>query len=144
MSCETQSLHVFCFKKTLERFSILFTYSSYSLQICIKPCCMYLSCQLLFKTPHKIPTKIAAVADKENIGKHDRMEVFSTEKNSCLSTMYKLCLYSQKEVRNVFSSNLETWISKIFPLLSILGIPHGDCELVNCKETESLGENHCR
>ena len=69
---------------------------------------MYLSCQLLFKTPHKIETKIAAAADKENIGKHDRMEVFSTEKNSCLSTMYKLCLYSQKEVRNVFSSNLET------------------------------------
>ena len=41
---------------------------------------MYLSCQLLFKTPHKIETKIAAAADKENIGKHDRMEVFSTEK----------------------------------------------------------------
>ena len=70
----------FVLKKALERFSILFTYSSYSLQICIKPCCMYLSCQLLFKTPHKIPTKIAAAADKENIGKHDRMEVFSTEK----------------------------------------------------------------
>ena len=72
----------FVLKKALERFSILFTYSSYSLQICIKPCCMYLSCQLLFKTPHKIPTKIAAAADKENIGKHDRMEVFSTEKKT--------------------------------------------------------------
>ena len=43
----------FVFLQTLESFSTLFTYSSCSLVTHIKESCMYLSSQLLFKTPSK-------------------------------------------------------------------------------------------
>ena len=46
-------LFLFCFLQTLESFSTLFTYSSCSLVTHIKESCMYLSGQLLFKTPSK-------------------------------------------------------------------------------------------
>ena len=56
----------FLFLKHLERFSILFTYSSYPLVLIltnhIKESCMYLSSQLFFKTPRKVPQKINFVA----------------------------------------------------------------------------------
>ena len=35
----------------------------------------------------------------------------------------------RKSVGDAFSGHLETWISKNFPLLSTLRIPHGDSEL---------------
>ena len=48
---------LFCFWNTLERFSILFTYSSYFLVSILtnthKESCVYLSSQLFFDTPHK-------------------------------------------------------------------------------------------
>ena len=48
---------LFCFWNTLERFSILFTYSSYFLVYILtnthKESCVYLSSQLFFDTPHK-------------------------------------------------------------------------------------------
>ena len=66
---------------------------------------LYLPYQLFFKIPHKtlkFQYKLPPWQTKKYIGKHDRMEVFSTDihwKKSCLSTMYKLCFCSQKECR---------------------------------------------
>ena len=74
-----------------------------------KESCMYLSCQLFFKTPHKtlkFQQKLLSLQTEKNISKHDRMEVFSSNihgKKVCLSTRYMLCLCSQKECRKCIS-----------------------------------------
>ena len=66
----------------------------------------------------KIPTKIAAAADKEIISKHDRVVVFSADihtKKLCLSTIYKLCFCSKKECRKcIFWSSGDLNFKNIF------------------------------
>ena len=76
----------FFLEKPLKNFQL---YSPILLTLClkclstrIKESYMYFSCQHFFKTPKKnskIPTKIAATANKKNISKHGRREVFSTD-----------------------------------------------------------------
>ena len=113
MSYETQSLYVyFLFYFLFWRFSLCSPLSVTLwlryLQTCIKASCMYLSCQLFFKTPKKnpkIPTK-TATADKKNISKHDRMEVFSTDihwkKNHVCQQCTSYASAVRKEVGNIF------------------------------------------
>ena len=125
------------FEKPLKDFPlyspILLTHWLRYLQKHIMESFTYLSCQLFFKTSHEtlmFQQKLLPLQTKKKLSKQQNggtLHWYSLKK--CLSKMYKLCFSIRKSIGNEFSGNLEPWISKYFPSLSTLGIPHGDSEL---------------
>ena len=97
---------------------------------------MYLSCQLFFKSPHKtlkIPTKIAAAANKKiyvNMTEWRYSQLIFTEKKMFINNVQDMLLQTERvsEMHFPVIFRPEFQKKKKIPLLSTLGIPHGDSE----------------